>query len=115
LAAGLGRSGIRAFVLDLRGVRTKAALLERWREAIGAPPSTGRNWDAMEERMQDLAWDRADRYVVIVTGATGLASTAPDVWRTALGILSDAADAWTSRGTPMTVLLRGSAPPPTGD
>lgn len=99
--------GIRCFVLDLRGVSDKAGLLETWAESIGAPEWVGRNWDAMDEVMRDLSWARADRYVVIVTGARALARADPKSWRVGLDILRGAVAEWDSRGVPMLVLVRG--------
>ncbi|MBA3626775.1 MAG: barstar family protein [Chloroflexi bacterium] len=99
--------GIRCLLLDLRGVSDKAGLLAAWAESIGAPGRVGRNWDAMDEAMRDLGWARAERYVVIVTGAGELASTDATAWQTALDILRMAVNEWQTRGIPMLVLVRG--------
>jgi len=99
--------GIRCLLLDLRGVSDKAGLLAAWAESIGAPGWVGRNWDAMDEAMRDLGWARAERYVVIVTGAGELASTDATAWQTALDILRMAVNEWQTRGIPMLVLVRG--------
>lgn len=107
LRRSLEAQGVRCFVLDLRGVPDKAALLEAWAESVDAPDWVGRNWDALEEAMRDLSWARAERYVVIVTGAAELASGDPKSWRTALDILRSAVAEWVSRGIPMLVLVRG--------
>ena len=99
--------GIRCLLLDLRGVSNKAGLLAAWAESIGAPGWVGRNWDAMDEAMRDLGWARAERYVLIVTGAGELASTDATAWQTALDILRMAVNEWQTRGIPMLVLVRG--------
>ena len=99
--------GIRCLLLDLRGVSDKAGLLAAWAESIGAPGWVGRNWDAMDEAMRDLGWARAERYVVIVTGAGELASTDATAWQTALDILRKAVNEWQTRGILMLVLVRG--------
>ncbi len=99
--------GIRCLLLDLRGVSDKAGLLAAWAESIGAPGWVGRNWDAMDEAMRDLGWARAERYVVIVTGAGELASTDAKAWQTARVILRMAVNEWQTRGIPMLVLVRG--------
>lgn len=106
--------GIRCFVLDLRGVSDKAGLLETWAESIRAPEWVGRNWDAMDEAMRDLSWARAERYVVIVTGAGELASADPKAWQMALDILRTAIAEWEARGIPMLVLVRGTPLPSLG-
>ena len=98
---------IRCLLLDLRGVSDKAGLLAAWAESIGAPGWVGRNWDALDEAMRDLGWARAERYVLIVTGAGELASTDATAWQTALDILRMAVNEWQTRGIPMLVLVRG--------
>ncbi|MDQ3447606.1 MAG: barstar family protein, partial [Chloroflexota bacterium] len=80
----LDEQGIRCFVLDLRGVSGKAALLEAWGESVEVPQWVGRNWDAMDEAVRDLSWARAERYVVIVTGGGELASAEPKSWHMTL-------------------------------
>jgi len=107
LRRSLEAQGVRCFVLDLRGVPDKAALLEAWAESVDAPDWVGRNWDALDEVMRDLSWARAERYVVIVTGAGELASADPKAWQTALDILRTAVEEWRTRGIPMLVLVRG--------
>ncbi len=107
IRAALEGQGVRSFVLDLRGVSDKATLLEAWAESIGAPESVGRNWDAIDEAMRDLSWARAERYVVILTGAGELAAAEPKSWRTALDIFATAIEEWETRDVPMLVLVRG--------
>ncbi len=114
IRASLEGQGIRSFVLDLRGVSDKAALLEAWAESVEAPEWVGRNWDAMDEAMRDLSWARAGRYVLIVTGAGELASAEPKSWRTTLDILRTAIAEWEERGIPMLVLVRGTPLPSLG-
>ncbi len=107
IRASLEGQGIRSFVLDLRGVSDKAALLEAWAESVEAPGWVGRNWDALDEAARDLSWARAERYVMIVTGAGELASADPKSWQMALDILETAIAEWETRGIPMLVLVRG--------
>lgn len=117
-SVGIQRSleaqGIRCFLLDLRGVMDRAGLLEAWAASVGAPEWVGRNWDAMDEAMRDLSWARAERYVMIVTGASALASAEPNTWHTALDILRTSVVEWESRGIPMLVLVRGVRLTPDG-
>ncbi len=114
ISRSLEAQGIRCLVLDLRGVSDKAELLGAWTESMGAPDWVGRNWDAMDEAMRDLSWARAERYVVIVTGAGELASADPKAWQMALDILRTAIAEWEARGIPMLVLVRGTPLPSLG-
>jgi len=107
LKRSLDEQGIRCFVLDLRGVSGKAALLEAWGESVEVPQWVGRNWDAMDEAVRDLSWARAERYVVIVTGGGELASVEPKSWQMTLDILRTGVAEWETRGVPMLVLVRG--------
>jgi len=115
LCASFEVAGARCFVLDLRGVTDRAALIARWGAAIDAPAYLGHTWDALDEVMRDLSWARSDRYVMILTGVGELTRADPGVWRHALIVLADAASSWQERGVPMLVLVRGApvdAPPP---
>jgi len=107
LKRSLDEQGIRCFVLDLRGVSGKAALLEAWGESVEVPQWVGRNWDALDEAVRDLSWARAERYVVIVTGGGELASVEAKSWQMTLDILRTGVAEWETRGVPMLILVRG--------
>jgi hypothetical protein len=108
LCRALERQGIRCFLVDLHGVSDKRGLLAATASALGARGSASRNWDALEEALRDLAWARAGRYAIVVTGGRMVAATEPRSWSTALDILGSAVAAWAGRSVPVVVLIRGA-------
>ena len=106
LAAAVEQLGWRLFHLDGRRARSKASFLHAAAEAMHFPAYFGRNWDAFEECINDLAWAPAPGYVLLYEHVWWLACEDPTAWRTARAILHDACRNWASQGTPFLVLLR---------
>ncbi len=109
LAEELAEHGWRCFWLDGGKIDDKASFLRACAEAMQFPDYFGRNWDALEECLSDLSWVPADGYVLVYDQAARFVSGQPDEWYTARDILSGAVDAWAADGTPLYVLLRGTA------
>ena len=75
MAAGHGWTPI---VVDLAGVAEKAGLLDRVAEAARFPEYAGRNWDALQDALGDLAWlGPTDGYLVVLDGWAGFARRGP--------------------------------------
>ncbi len=104
----LQQSGWSTRVVDLVGAADKAAVLERLAIALGFPGWVGRNWDALDDALRDLAWwpSGALGRVIVIRGA-GRASTATARDRGMLrSVLETAASRWAETATPLVVLLR---------
>jgi hypothetical protein len=84
--------------VSLHGVRDKAGFLAACARDLGFPPHFGANWDAFSDCINDLSWEAARGYVIVIENVEPLSRHAPDEWATALEILRGAADAW--RGPP---------------
>jgi RNAse (barnase) inhibitor barstar len=100
--------GWRVFYLDGREIDDKQSFLRSCATAMEFPDYFGKNWDALEECLNDLSWVEADGYVILFDHADTFELGAPRAWSTAMDILADAAKGWHDAGTPMFVLLRGS-------
>ncbi|MFG2877204.1 barstar family protein [Streptomyces sp. NPDC048337] len=103
--------------LDLDGVRSKAELMARCREALFLPEWVGRNWDALADAVRDLSWlpdAGAAGRLVAVTSWRAYAAARPAEWETLREILEEAVDFWREQeGAPMlTVLLADAADAP---
>ncbi|MEU9001335.1 barstar family protein [Streptomyces sp. NPDC048551] len=99
--------------LDLDGVRSKAALMRRCAEALGAPEWFGANWDALADALTDLSWlPRAPARLLAVTSWRGYAAERAGDWETLREILEEAVDFWRGQpdAPPLTVLLAGPGP-----
>ncbi|MGW7003018.1 barstar family protein [Streptomyces sp. NPDC054933] len=106
LLAAAREAGRRADALDLQGVADKAEFMARCAEALKLPDWFGRNWDALYDCLTDSDLLPAeDGRLLVVSGWQGYADAAPGEWRTALGVLGDAAAFWEKTDTPLLVLL----------
>jgi hypothetical protein len=95
MAAGHGWIPI---VVDLAGVTDKGGLLDRLAAAARFPDYTGRNWDALQDALGDLAWlGPADGYLLVLDGwgAVPLADAA-----VLESVVTSVGTEWSARGTP---------------
>ena len=58
--------GLRALDVSLLGVKSKDELLRRVAQALQFPEWFGGNWDALEDCLSDLSWQRADGWVILL-------------------------------------------------
>lgn len=101
--------GWRFVHLDGRQIASKADFLRASAAALDFPAYSGRNWDALQDNLRDLAWAPAEHgYLVLYDHAGEFASAAPADFAVALDILRSSAANWRETATPMTVLLRGA-------
>ena len=99
MATGHGWTPI---VVDLAGVAEKAGLLDRVAESARFPEYAGRNWDALQDALGDLAWlGPTDGYLVVLDGWAGFAGAAPGDAAVLESVVTRAGAEWSSRGTPL--------------
>ena len=111
LRAASRRAGIVWYDLDLAGVRDRDAFFQRCAGAFALPGYFGNNWDALHECLLELAGSGVPGAVVHWRRGSGLAKRVPDVVRTALEILKEAARYWDASGRAFLVAVeRESAP-----
>lgn len=108
-------AGWRFHLLDLRNVTHKSAFMTTAADALQLPPYFGRNWDAFEEVLNDLPFGGAEKDgargdFVLVDRTSPLRYSAPGELRTALDILSTAAQARRDSSRPLVVIVRGAGP-----
>lgn len=82
---------------------SKAELLDGFAGALRFPGWVGRNWDALADALGDLSWLPGGPLAVLWVGPGRLEEADPGAYRTALEVLTQAAEAPGSR--PLTVLL----------
>ena len=98
--------------IDLSGSPDKAALLERIARALEYPDmhGFGRNWDALEDVLNDLSWLHARGYALLVHARAFNALAHPDDIATLSDILHAASARWMQAGTAFrTYVVRGDA------
>jgi hypothetical protein len=104
----LGRAGWATAVVDLAGAADKSAVLEAFARGLAFPAWVGRNWDALDDALADLAWwPTGDRgRVIVIRGAGRAATSMPRDLETLRDVLATAATRWAVTETPLVVLLR---------
>ena len=91
--------------IDLTGISDKEQLLMRIASALAFPRWFGRNWDALEDCLGDLAWRAGEGHVLIIEGFEHLRARRPDEFGVMLDILASSAQYWHERGRPFIVAL----------
>jgi RNAse (barnase) inhibitor barstar len=108
LRRGIAQSSARLFTVNGTAITDKPSFLRACARAMHFPRYFGRNWDAFEECITDLAWAPAPAYVVLYHDVAPFARQSPAEWAVALDILRAAARHWRDAGTPFAVLLAGA-------
>jgi hypothetical protein len=99
-------AGLRATEVDLRHCTGKPTLLLRMSIALEFPVGTGRNWDALADRLRDLGWlDAPNGHALLFADAADLRDAAPGDYATLLSILQEAVEAWSGTATPFWAFL----------
>lgn len=91
--------------IDLGGCADKATLMMRIGTALDFPSGSGRNWDALSDRLRDLSWLAAEGYALLIDMAGDLRDADESDFDTLLEILEDTASEWTRRKTPFWAFL----------
>jgi RNAse (barnase) inhibitor barstar len=84
-------------LLDLKGIRSKKALLEALGTALKLPKHYGQNWDAFTDCIMDAHWAKAASYTIIVLDSTGAQKRFGEDWDTLVDVLEEACEWWGER------------------
>jgi len=87
--------GLCALDVSLLGVKSKDELLRRVAQALQFPEWFGGNWDALEDCLSDLSWQRADGWVILLREFAGVQG---DDLGVLVDVLASAAEFWAGRG-----------------
>ncbi|MBL3582063.1 barstar family protein [Oleidesulfovibrio alaskensis] len=80
-------------------VKSKLDLMIEIEKVMQFPDYFGRNWDALEECMQDMKWLPAKHYILIIHDAEDCWKNIPEVVYTLIEIWVDSALYWRKRET----------------
>jgi len=102
------KTGLAWMNLPLQAVSNKKQFLEICARQLKLPSYFGGNWDALADCTRDLSWLKSKGYVVHITGQEKFAAAAPEDFKTALQVLTEAAEFWKGTGVPFVVLVDGA-------
>ncbi|TAG05413.1 MAG: hypothetical protein EAZ43_02720 [Betaproteobacteria bacterium] len=91
--------------LDLKGVRSKKALMEALGTSLKLPKHYGQNWDAFADCVMDADWAKAAGYTVLVLDSAAAQKRFGEDWDTLTDILEEACDWWGERDKAFHVVM----------
>ncbi|MDQ3057023.1 MAG: barstar family protein [Pseudomonadota bacterium] len=91
--------------IDFGGCSSKATLMLRIGSALDFPSGSGRNWDALNDRLRDLSWLEAEGYMLLIDSVGDLRDAEESDFDMLLEILEEVAGEWAERGTPFWAFL----------
>ena len=91
-------AGLLARRIDLAGCTGKPMLMLRMATALDFPAGSGRNWDALADRLRDLSWLPAAGYALLFEGAADVRDADEASFETLLDLLDETAGSWRARG-----------------
>ena len=98
-------AGLEARRIDLQGCTNKATLILRLATALDFPPGSGRNWDALSDRLRDLNWLPAAGYALAFDDADAFRDADETSFDTLLEVLEEVCAAWREREIPFWAFL----------
>jgi len=104
-SADLAARGIAVVTIDGSRIRDKDTFLDEFARELKFPDYFGKNWDAFEECLQDLAWLQAGGLLLIYRDSGFFRNSRPDEWAIASGIILDAVEHWKVPGFSFKVLF----------
>ena len=114
LAGAVRKSGLKLVRVDLKGVHDKPGLLNAIAQALKFPDWFGGNWDALEDCLTDLSWDKARGYVVLLEHCAEIARRAPQDIAAAIEVFESVAEYWDEQDKPFWTLFGGVETPVAG-
>jgi hypothetical protein len=97
LGAACRDAGLRVQRIDLAGCTGKSMLLLRMATALDFPAGTGRNWDALTDRLRDLSWRPAAGHALLFDAAASFRDADESSFEILLDILDETASDWRAR------------------
>jgi RNAse (barnase) inhibitor barstar len=107
LDAAAERAGLARWRVDLAGVQTKDALLERLAARLQFPEWFGHNWDALNDVLAELAWEQQNGVMLVLEHCGDLASADPEAFETSLEVLDSVAENCYDEDIPFWVFVDG--------
>lgn len=105
LHAAAEHAGFALFEANMATVHGKGEFLAALAQAIRAPEWFGHNWDALADALEDLTWQPAPGYVLVLRNGGGTLGLETEDYVTVSEILACTVSFWKSGGTPFWVFF----------
>lgn len=96
---------IKIFSISLKNFNDEADLLSKLAEEMNFPDYFGRNWDALEECLNDLEWIPASGYVLFIRDSGSAWGKSPYSLGMLISIWLAAAKNWSELGVPFHLIF----------
>jgi len=91
--------------VDLKGVRSKKALLEALAVGLKLPKHFGHNWDALDDCINDDPWGKSASTTVVFLNVANAETGLGEHWTTLIEIFEESAASWAELGRTLRVVL----------
>jgi RNAse (barnase) inhibitor barstar len=103
------RLGFTLFSVNADQLSSKASLLDTLSQVMAFPAYFGRNWDALEECINDLSWWDSQGFILLFANTDKFINSSPGDFDKFVRIAADASESWGAEGIPFHVIFTGSA------
>lgn len=109
IVAAAKTAGLQVYKIDLAKARSKNQLLDAFAKALAFPEQFGKNWDALNDCLTDLAWLDGKGWVLILSNCQAFASANEEDFALLLELLEGVTVSWKEDGKPFWVLVQKQA------
>lgn len=105
IIAAAETAGLQVSKIDLAKARGKSGLFDTLAKALKFPAHFGKNWDALNDCLTDLAWLDSKGWVLILANGRSFAAKYPADFAMALDIFHGVVTWWQQDGKPFWVIV----------
>ena len=106
IVAAAKTAGLQVFKIDLAKVRGKSGLFDAFSKTLKFPKHFGKNWDALNDCLTDLAWLDGKGWVLILANCKLFAAKHQGDFDVALELLGGVAVSWQEDGKPFWLFIQ---------
>jgi len=106
IVAAAKTAGLQVYKIDLAKARGKLGLFDALSKALKFPAHFGKNWDALNDCLTDLAWLDSNGWVLILANGKSFAAKYLADFDMALDLFNGVATCWQEDGKPFWVIVQ---------
>jgi RNAse (barnase) inhibitor barstar len=106
IVAAAKTAGLQVYKIDLAKARGKSGLFDAFAKALKFPEHFGKNWDAFNDCLSDLAWLDGKGWVLILMNCRPFATKHEADFDVTLDLLEGVVASWREEGKPFWVIVK---------